>query len=123
MSILLRSSRLGLGAALALAVLPATGAWALDVVGKAPAVEVVVTGVTSQAQLTRQLNAQGYCDVKLSSVRPNPADPEPQLYRGRDNPQITPVHQGWNGTAVKNGRTLEVRVDFGGAPAVAELPD
>jgi hypothetical protein len=75
-----------------------------------------VTGLTSEAQLMRQLGSQGYHDVKLSPNDPNVFDPHPELMHGVTSPddpeaQITAVHIGWNGTAVKNGEIANVYVD------------
>lgn len=82
----------------------------------APAVHVTVTGLTSEAQLMQQLGSQGYSDIKLSPEYPNSFDPHPELLHGVTSPadpaaQITPVHIGWNGTAVKNGQTANIYVD------------
>jgi len=125
MSIYLAHPRLGKGAvfALALAALPVSTACALDAFRETPSVSVTVPGVTSQAQLAQQLQAQGYSGIRLSSVQPDPAFPRPELTVPSDNPQITPVHEGWNGTAMKNGQTLGVVVTYGSAPSVAELPE
>jgi hypothetical protein len=109
------------GVALAL-VGTAVPASAAQLFGRAPSVAVTIPGVTSQAQLDQLLQSQGYSRVLLSSALPNPANPTPQLYRGRDDPQTTPVHEGWNGSAVKDGRTVAVRVRYGVQASVVQMP-
>ncbi len=84
-----------------------------------PTVHVPMAGATSYAQLIRQLQAQGYTDVKVTPLSPNAFDPRPELmhpditFTSPDNEeaQDTPIHFGWNGTADKNGTTFEVYVD------------
>ncbi len=124
MSSRLEYPRRGAGAAfaLALAVSPSLAAWGYDLVSVTPWINVTIPSVTSQTQLAHRLQSQGYSDVKLSSLTPNPAQPKPELYTGRDDPETTPVHEGWNGTAVKDGRTFDVRVSYGTSPSVAQLP-
>jgi hypothetical protein len=79
------------------------------------------TGPLSQAQLITGLQNHGYTDVKLSSNLPDPYNPRPQEMRGAaispDDPKakVTPLHIGWNGTAVKEGKTYNVYV-VGSAP-------
>ncbi len=92
-----------------------------DLFGKQPRVDVTVPGVVSQAQLAHQLHSQGYNNIKLSSQYPTPADPNPENH-SRSDPETTPIHQGWNGTAFKDGRRLRVYVQYGSGPSVAEVP-
>jgi len=74
-----------------------------------PTVHVAVSGVESQAQLANALRAQGYTDVVLSPVAPSFTHPHPELDSDLvANPQNTPVRAGWNGVAVKDGKTIEV---------------
>ncbi len=96
---------------------------AAELVAEAPRVVVVVSDVVSQAHLQRQLELQGYTNIKLSPIMPNPSNPHPELNTTMvADPAHTPVHEGWNGTAMKGERTLNVRVEFGDTPAIAELP-
>jgi hypothetical protein len=80
------------------------------------------TGPLTQAFLITGLYNHGYSDVKLSSDLPDPYNPRPELTSGSvsspDDPkaQVTPLHIGWNGTAVKEGRTVNVYV-VGSAPS------
>ena len=74
-----------------------------------PTVHVAVSGVQSQAQLADTLRAQGYTDVVLAPVAPSPTHPHPELDADLvANPQATPVRAGWNGVAVKDGKTVGV---------------
>jgi hypothetical protein len=76
-------------------------------------VHVADPGVISGAQLIERLQSQGYTDVKLTSERPTTFTPHPELSAGlsSDEAAATPVHQGWNGTAVRDGRTVDIYVD------------
>lgn len=78
----------------------------------APIVQVQVSGAESEAQLAAQLQSQGYTDIRLSSVAANPANPHPELNPTLVNNPTAPVHDGWNGTAVKDGKTIEVYVTY-----------
>ncbi len=94
-----------------------------ELLTETPRVVVTVPGVISQAQLQRQLELLGYGNIKLSPIYPTPSNPHPELSATMtSDPAFTPVHRGWNGSAMKEGRTLNVRVEFGSAPSVAELP-
>jgi hypothetical protein len=82
----------------------------------APSVHVAVAGVASCAQLIRQLQAQGYTDIKISEDYPNVLDPRPEIRHGYSSPddqdaKVTPYHYGWMGTALKDGRRVDVYVD------------
>lgn len=70
-------------------------------------------GPLSQAQLIAGLQAHGYTDIKLSADVADPFNPHPEQAQSVSSPrdpkaQITPLHLGWNGTAVKDGRTYDV---------------
>jgi hypothetical protein len=98
-----------------LAVAGPLGACAGGLITEAPALQVAIAGGESEAQLIRQLEAQGYDDVRVTEFRPNNVDRRPELmhaFRSADDEaaQVTPVHVGWNGTAVKDGRTFDVYV-------------
>jgi len=97
----------------------AGAASAVEVFGTSPSVEVTVPQVTSQAMVAQQLAAEGFSGVQLSSSRATPVNPAPQLANA-DDPAVTPVHEGWNGTAEKDGRVYDVQVAFGNAPSVVE---
>lgn len=83
-----------------------------------PMVHVPLAGTATDATLIRQLQSQGYADIKVTPLSPNLFDPRPELMhpdltftsaedRGA---QDTAIHFGWNGTAVRNGKTFEVYV-------------
>ncbi len=84
-----------------------------------PMVHLPMAGASSYAQLIELLQSQGYGDVKVTPLSPNVFDPRPELmhpdltFTSPDNEdaQDTPIHFGWNGTAVKDGKTFEVYVD------------
>ncbi|MGO8915424.1 MAG: hypothetical protein ACLQJR_05900 [Stellaceae bacterium] len=84
-----------------------------------PMVHVPLAGAASEAQLIQQLQAQGFSDFKVTPLSPNRFDPRPELMHpdltvtsaADERAQNTPVHAGWNGTAVKNAKTVEVYVD------------
>ena len=85
---------------------------AAEFITEVPTLHVRVPGIESQAQLADRLRAQGYADVIMSSVYPSPADPLP--WRNptlTSHPEQTPVRQGWNGVAVKDGQVIQVYVD------------
>ncbi|WP_298283627.1 hypothetical protein [Acidocella sp.] len=94
---------------LAAGLLGATPALAADgaLFAATPSVTVAVQGVESQAQLAQQLSAQGYSNVSLSGTAPNLANPHPEL-NGATNLASTPVQNGWNGTAQKDGETVQI---------------
>jgi hypothetical protein len=50
----------------------------------------------------------------LSTSLPNPYDPHPELDQSGGDPRSTPVHAGWNGTAGRNGETVNVYVEGAG---------
>ena len=98
----------GMGVALA----PATAA---ELLTTTPSVHVAVPGVMNAAQLIDQLHADGYTDVWLTTERPTSFTPRPEISArlDADDPvaQTTPVLPGWNGTARKDGRTVDIYVD------------
>ena len=69
---------------------------------------------TSQAELARQLSQSGYSDIRLTRARPNQLDPRPDLEdfnaARASNSAETPVHLGWNGTAVHDGKRVNILV-------------
>lgn len=74
-----------------------------------PVVTVPVSGLESQAQLADQLRAEGFDHVVFAASYPNLANPAPQLLpASAGNSAETPVHDGWNGVAIKNGKTFQV---------------
>jgi hypothetical protein len=80
-----------------------------------PAVQVAMSQGASEAQLIRELQAQGYDDVRVTELLPNRFDEHPELmqgFRSADDPaaQATPVHPGWNGTAAKGREIYNVYV-------------
>lgn len=93
----------------------ATTGSATELFGRTPSVEMTISHTATQNELARQLEAQGYGDVKLSSFSPTTLNPEPQLCQCGDDPQTTRVHEGWNGTAQKEGRLVRVRVIYSDA--------
>ena len=78
--------------------------------------------IASGAQLIEHLQSEGYTDVRLSSQQPTPSTPHPEISAGltREAAAWTPVHQGWTGTAVKDGRTVNIYVDEPTLPALAK---
>ena len=102
-----------LAAVLAVGVTPAAHALVNNLFGRAPAVKVDVTGVESQAQLARTLGQMGYADIRLSPIYPSPVIPYPEndsYWASRLDKE--PVHDGWNGSAVKDGQWVRVWVDL-----------
>jgi hypothetical protein len=99
---------LGLGPTLA----PAAAA---ELLRTTPSVHIAAPGVMNEAQLIDQLHAEGYTDVWLTTERPTSFTPRPDISAplDPDDPvaQSTPVMAGWNGTARKDGRTVDVYVD------------
>jgi hypothetical protein len=69
----------------------------------------------NEAELIDRLHAAGYTDVWLTTERPTSFTPRPEISArlDPDDPvaQSTPVLIGWNGTARKDGRTVDVYVD------------
>lgn len=81
----------------------------------ADSVHIAVDGVQSQAQLAQALSAQGYSDIALSAVAADPTHPHPELNPDFvAHPQATPVRSGWNGVAVKDGKTVQIYADLKG---------
>jgi hypothetical protein len=72
--------------------------------------------VMSEAQVTRQLEAEGYSNIKLTPFEPNRADPQPQLNQESSGSSLQgeAAHLGWNGTATKDGRTVNIYVSSSG---------
>ena len=110
----LRFLRVGLlaGSGLGLALAPAAAA---ELLTTTPSVHVTAPGVMNEAELIDRLHAAGYTDVWLTTERPTSFTPRPEISArlDPDDPvaQSTPVLTGWNGTAHKDGRTVDVYVD------------
>ncbi len=76
-------------------------------------VTVAVSPLTSQGDVARQLGQSGYSDIRLTPVRPTQIDPRPDLEDAGSTVAAdqTPVHSGWNGSAVRNGQRVNVLVN------------
>ena len=98
------------GLGLALAQAPAA-----ELLTTTPSVHVTAAGVMNEGQLIDRLHAEGYTEVWLTTERPTSFTPRPEISArlDPDDPvaQSTPVLPGWNGTARKDGRTVDVYVD------------
>ena len=89
---------------------------ARDIIDDMPSVHTSIAGVASEAQLIARLQSSGYTDIRVTPLHPNGMDRRPELmyaFSSADDEeaQVTPVHFGWNGTAVKDGRIVDVYVD------------
>lgn len=91
-----------------------------ELFGSAPSVQVTVPAATTEAQLQSRLEQDGFAAVRLSQLIPTPIDPLPQADASAEVLSSAVVHEGWNGTAEKDGRTYWVRVAFGPIAAIAE---
>ena len=78
--------------------------------GFTPEVHVSASGNESQATLAAQLKSEGYDDIQLTAYLPNMSNPQPQFNNPTTDLAQTPVHQGWNGTAYKNGKLYNIYV-------------
>jgi hypothetical protein len=101
--------------ALLSAVAAALAACAGNIIGDAPAHQVAFSGIASYAQLITELRSEGYSDIRVTEFYPEKIDPRPELMHpllSADDPdaQATPVHLGWNGTAEKDGRIVDIYV-------------
>jgi hypothetical protein len=81
----------------------------------APALHIAISDPESDAQLIRQLQSQGYDDIRVTEFYPNDIDRRPELMHGfrsaeDEDAQVTSVHVGWNGTAEKDGRIFDIYV-------------
>jgi len=84
-----------------------------DFISTVPVVHVAVPAVESQAQLADTLREQGFAEIVLADAAPTFTAPHPELNPARiAHPEATPVRAGWNGTAVKDGQTVEVYADI-----------
>jgi hypothetical protein len=101
------------GLGLGLALVPAAAA---ELLTTTPSVHITAPGVMNEAQLIDRLHAEGYTDVCLTTERPTSFTPRPEISAqlDPDDPvaQSTLVLPGWNGTARKDGRTVDVYVDL-----------
>lgn len=104
--------------------LPGAAASAGGVIGTLPAIHVAAPGVMSYAELTERLQRQGYSDIKLTPYRPNTINPRPEqvasLRVAGDEAKTIAVNWGWNGSAAKDGQTVDIYV--GRAPPASSLP-
>ncbi len=96
------------------------GARAAEPEGISGNTHVTVTPMTSQADLAKQLEKAGYTDVLLTPARPTDVDPRPDMtdctaHGSPVNSPVVPCHSGWNGTAVHNGKRVNIMVDEKGA--------
>ncbi len=103
---------------------PISNAVAEDFVTGEMAVHVAVPGPESEAQLIEQLQARGFAGIKVTDVSPTFWDARPDYLHGFTSAtdpaaQAAAVHQGWNGTAMKDGRVYNVYVDTA-VPAYAK---
>lgn len=100
-------------AAIALLMTGLQAARAGDLISVAPTVHVAVAGVESQAKLAEILRGQGYSEIVLADADPTFTAPHPELNPQRiAHPEATPVREGWNGVAVKDGKSVEIYADF-----------
>ena len=76
-----------------------------------PTTHVTVNGVESQSQLVKQLHEEGYTHIRMSDTIPNCNTPRPDLTMPTSDLEHTPVHKGWNGTAMMNGNLVSIFVD------------
>jgi hypothetical protein len=67
----------------------------------------------TQAQVIRQLESQGYSNIRLSELSPKLDRPRPDLSARTPaaDAEFTTTHPGWNGKAVINGWTYDVILD------------
>jgi hypothetical protein len=101
------------------ALITADTSYFFGLVRRTPMVHLPMPGVTSYAQLIQRLQSEGYTDIKVTPLSPNMFDPRPELlhpdltFTSAENAAArnTAIHFGWNGTAVKDGTTVEVYVD------------
>ena len=87
-----------------------------DFIDDAPSVHISIAGAASEAQLITELRSLGYSNIRVTDLRHNGMDRRPELMQAfssadEEEAQVTPLHFGWNGTAVKDGRTVDVYVD------------
>lgn len=99
--------------ALCLPILAAQPARADGLFSRVETVHIIVPKVEDQAQLADRLRALGYTHVVLSSIPASPANPHPEGNPTLTSyPEQTPVHAGWNGVAVKDGKTVQVYAEL-----------
>jgi hypothetical protein len=93
------------------AALGGTAAHAASLFAETPTVTVAVAAAESQAQLAKTLAAEGYAAIALSAIQPSLENPHPELNPAAlANPTGTPVREGWNGVAEKDGQIVQVYV-------------
>ncbi|MCB5943491.1 hypothetical protein [Acidocella sp. KAb 2-4] len=76
----------------------------------ANSVALTVSADESQAQLAQQLNGKGYTNVSLTAHEPSRQNPHPELNTPNNQGSVF-VRQGWNGTAQRDGQTVQIYVD------------
>lgn len=76
------------------------------------AMMVSLKDIESQSQLAKDLAAQGYTHILLSSVAATRENPHPELNPSLVNQPGEPARTGWNGTAVKDGVTYQIYVSY-----------
>lgn len=83
-------------------------------------VKLTISEATSMTELKTLLQQRGYTDIDLSPVKPNDENPRPDIQgtggsaRNKVDPNTTAVHYGWNGTAVRNGKRVNIVIDKNG---------
>ncbi len=83
-------------------------------------VKLTISEATSMTELKTMLQQRGYTDIDLSPVKPNDENPRPDIQgtggsaRNKVDPNVTAVHYGWNGTAVRNGKRVNIVIDKNG---------
>jgi hypothetical protein len=72
--------------------------------------------VMSEAQLKQSLEAQGYRNVRLTSLEPEVLFPQPQRVEPQSAATLESeaAHTGWNGTADGDGLTFDIYVSPSG---------
>jgi hypothetical protein len=70
----------------------------------------------SEAQLKQRLEAQGYRHIRLTPLVPEAMFPQPQRVEPQDavTLQSEAAHVGWNGTATREGRTINIYLSRSG---------
>lgn len=103
--------------ALLAASLALPAAQAASPVKRSDTVNLDLSELISMDQLKHLLEQQGYTDILLSPVKPNSTNPRPDIQDSGPkavksvNPATTPIHEGWNGTAVKDGKRVNIEID------------
>jgi hypothetical protein len=83
-------------------------------------VKLAISETTSMTELKDLLQKRGYTNIDLSPTRPNEENPRPDIQgtggpaSSKPNPDTTAVHYGWNGTAVRGGKRVNIVIDKNG---------